>query len=123
MKVPPGMDGDLTPQAQAVLRAFADAQTRAAGFLLSTGVFPEVSESGSEKLHTVVRELAARHLDQGRADRALRAALTRGCRALEARDQIEGALHALLSSETKAAYVFGLAAGLQLGSLAETLKP
>src|SRR3954471_6860311 len=124
MKVPPGMDGDLTPQAQAVLRAFADAQTRAAGFLLSTGVFPEVSESGSEKLHTVVRELAgrppdpgrggagvagaaARHLDQGRADRALRAALTRGCRALEARDQIEGALHALLSSETKAAYVFG----------------
>lgn len=116
------MNGDITPQARAVLRAFTDAQTRAAGFLLSTGVFPEVSEPGSERLHTIVRELAARHLDQRRADRALRTALSRGCRALEARDQIEGALSALLSSETKAAYLFGLAAGLQLGSIADTLK-
>jgi hypothetical protein len=123
MKVPPGMDGDLTPQARAVLRAFADAKTRAAGFLLSTGVFPEVSESGSEKLHTIVRDLAARHLDQRRADRALRVALNRACSALETRDQIEGPLNALLSAETKAAYLFGLAAGLQLGSIADTLKP
>jgi hypothetical protein len=122
MKVPPGMDGDLTPQARAVLRAFTDAQTRAAGFLLSTGVFPEISESGSEKLSSIVHDLAARHLDQRRADRALRTALNRACRALETRDQIEGPLNALLSAETKAAYLFGLAAGLQLGSLADTLK-
>ena len=120
--MPPGMDGDLTPQARAVLRAFTEAQARAAGFLISTGVFPEVSESGSERLHTIVRELAARHLNQTKNGRALDAALTKNCPALDARDDIEGAFNALLSAETKAAYVFGLAAGLALGSMAETLK-
>ena len=119
----PGLDGDLTPQARAVLRAFTDAQTRAAGFILSTGVFPEVSESGDEKLHSIIRDLAARHLDQRKADRALRTALTRGCRALESRDPIESALNALLASETTAAYVFGLAAGLSLATAGEWLKP
>jgi hypothetical protein len=123
MKVPPGMDGDLTPQARAVLRAFTDAQSRARGFLLSSGVFPDVSESGSEKLHSLIRDLAARHLDQKKADRALRSALTRGCRALESRDPIESALNSLLASETTAAYVFGLAAGLSLASAGEWLKP
>ena len=40
----------------------------------------------------------------------------------EAVRDISGALNALLATETTAAYVFGLAAGLSLDSLGETLK-
>ena len=123
MKILPGLDVDLTPQARAVLRAFTDAQTRATGFLLSTGVFPEVSESGSEKLHTIVRDLASRHLNQKQLERTLRAALKRGVAAGQSRDRVEAALNALLDSETTAAYVFGLAAGLSLASFGDNFKP
>jgi hypothetical protein len=122
MKNLPGLDGELTPQARAVMRAFSDAQTRAAGFILSSGVFPEVNESSSERLLNVIRGLASRHLDQKRLDRALRSALSRCARSPEARDTIEAALNALLATETTAAYVFGLAAGLSLASLGESLK-
>ena len=115
--------GDLTPQARAVLRAFADARGRAAGFVLSSGIFPELNESGSEKIHDVVRDIAARHLSQARLDRALRAALARGARSAESRDEIEAALNALLTSEGTAAYIVGLAAGLTVSSLDEALKP
>ena len=105
-----------------MLRAFTDAQTRATGFLLSTGVFPEVSESGSEKLHTIVRDLASRHLNQKQLERTLRAALKRGVAAGQSRDRVEAALNALLDSETTAAYVFGLAAGLSLASFGDNFK-
>jgi hypothetical protein len=83
MKKLRGLDGNLTPQARAVMRAFADAQRRAAGFLLSTGVFPDVSEAGGERLLNMIRDLASRHLDQKQADRALRVALGRGARSSE----------------------------------------
>ena len=122
MKILSGLNGDLTPQARAVLRAFTDAQTRATGFLLSTGVFPEVSESGSEKLHTIVRDLASRHLNQKRLERTLRGALKRGVASARSRDRVEAALNALLDSETTAAYVFGLAAGLSLASFGDNFK-
>jgi hypothetical protein len=122
VKILPGLNGDLTPQARAVLRAFADAQTRAAGFVLSSGVFPEVSESGDERLLGIVRDLASRYLGQKRRERALRASLSRGARSTKARDRIEADLNALLASETTAAYVFGLAAGLSLTSIEDSLK-
>jgi hypothetical protein len=115
------LEGDLTPQARAVLRAFADAQTRAPAFLVSAGVFPELSESGAEKLQDIVCELAERHFDQKRVHRALRTSLDRGCRSTEARDQIENPISALLESEATAAYLFGLAAGLSLASAGEWL--
>ncbi len=123
MKILPGLDRDLSPEGRAVMRAFGDAQTRAAGFLMSAGIFPEVSESSSDKLHSAVRDIAARHLDQRRLDRVLRAALQRGARSAESRDQIESALNALLDSEATAAYLFGLAAGLSLASAGDWLKP
>ncbi len=122
MKIPPGLNGDLTPQARAVLRAFSDAQASAAAFLLTSGIFPEVSESSSEKLHSIIRDLAATHLNQKRLDRTLRNSLQSCTRTTEARDQVEAAVNALLASETTAAYVFGLAAGLSLTSLADNLK-
>ena len=121
MKTLPGMDGDLTPRARAVLRAFTDARASAAGFLLSTGVFPEISESSTEKLHRIVRDLAGRHLNQKQIERRLRASI-QGCIPPRSRDQVEAALNALLDSETIAAYVFGLAAGLSLASLDDELR-
>ena len=122
MNILSSLDGELTPQGRAVVRAFTDARTRAATFLLSCGVFPEVSESGSERFHRIVRDLAARHLDQKGLDRALRLSLQRGARSPESRDEIEAALTAILASEAKAAYVFGLAAGLSLASASDWLK-
>jgi hypothetical protein len=122
MKMLPGMDGDLTPQARAVLRAFTEAQASAIGFLLSTGVFPEISESSTERLHRIVRDLAGRHFNQKRIERKLRAAI-QGCIASpRSRDQVESALNALLDSEAIAAYIFGLAAGLSLTSLDDHLR-
>ena len=122
MKVLPGMDGDLTPQARAVLRAFTEAQTSAVGFLISTGVFPEISESSTEKLHHIVRDLAGRHLNQKTLERRLRTAIQRCIASPKSRDQVEAALNALLDSETIAAYVFGLAAGLSLASMGDVLR-
>jgi hypothetical protein len=122
MKMLPGMDGDLTPQARAVLRAFTEARASATGFLLSTGVFPEISESGSEKLHRIVRDLAGRHFNQKRIERRLRASIQACISSPRSRDQVEAALNALLDSETIAAYVFGLAAGLSVASLDDALR-
>ena len=122
MKILPGVDGELTPQARAVLRAFTEAQTLATGFVLSTGVFPEISESGTEKFHRIVRDLAERHFNQKRIERRLRASIQACIASPKSRDQVEAALNALLDSETIAAYVFGLAAGLSLTSLDDTLR-
>lgn len=122
MKKIAGLDRALSPQARAVLRAFDDAQGRAIGFLLSSGAFPEVTEAGSEKLHDIVHALANRHFDRRRLDRALRSSLRRATGSAESVDRVEAALTAILATETKAAYVFGLAAGLGLGSLGDSLR-
>ena len=121
MEILSGLADDLTPQARAVVRAFADARAKAPGFILSSGVFPEVNESCSERLLDIIREVASRHLDPKRLDRALAAALLRGARSADSRDEIESALNALLATETTAAYLFGLAAGLSLTSVADDL--
>ena len=123
MKILPGVDGELTPQARAVLRAFTEAQTLATGFLVSAGVFPEISESGTVKFHRIVRDLAGRHFDQKRSERRLRAAIQACIASPKSRDQVEAALNALLDSEAIAAYVFGLAAGLSLTSFGDNFKP
>jgi len=122
MKILPGMDGNLTPQARAVLRAFTEAQASATGFLLSTGVFPEISESSTEKLHRIVRDLAGRHFNQKRIERRLRTSIQSCISSPKSRDQVEAALNALLDSEGIAAYVFGLAAGLSLASFGDHFK-
>jgi len=116
-----GLNGNLNARARSVLKAFTDARRRAPAFLLAHGVFPEVSEPGSDTLHTIVHELSLRHLNGRRHDRALRTALRRGASA-EARDKVEQELNALLTAEITAAYVFGLAAGLGVRKLDDTLS-
>ena len=93
----------------------------APGFLLSCGFLPEVSEAGSDTLHRLVHDLASRHLGRSRHDRALRASL-RAISSAASRDRLEREFTALLAAETTAAYVFGLAAGLGVGSLQDCLK-
>jgi hypothetical protein len=117
-----GLNGSLTPQARAVVRAFVEARRLATGFLLSCGVFPEVNESCSERLHGIVHDLATDHLERKRHARALRSALRQSVRSPESLDRIDQELTALLASETTAAYVFGLAAGLGVSSLGKRLK-
>jgi hypothetical protein len=117
-----GLNGSLTPQAHAVVRAFVEARRKATGFLLACGVFPEVNESCSERLHGIVHDLASDHLDRKRHARALRAALRQSVRSAESRDLIDQQLTALLASEATAAYIFGLAAGLHVGSLGKRLR-
>ena len=117
-----GLNGSLNARARAVVKAFVDARRRAPGFLLSCGVFPEVSEPGSDKLHNIVHELSLRHLNGLRHDRALRKALRRCGNSAETRDRLEQELNALLTAEITAAYVFGLAAGLSVPQLGDTLN-
>jgi hypothetical protein len=116
-----GLNGSLNARARSVVKAFMDARRRAPAFLLACGVFPEVSEPGSDKLHSIVHELSRRHLNGRRHDSALRAALRRCEASAEVRDRLEQDLNALLTAETTAAYVFGLAAGLSVRKLHDTL--
>ena len=122
-----GLGGRVPPPGRAVLRAFRQARFSAPGFLLSCGVFPELSESASDRLHSIVHEVAERHLDKTRRLRALRtqmqpftASRAKG-RDRDARDRVDTTITALLESEATAAYLFGLAVGLAIRSLPDHL--
>ncbi len=117
-----GLDKELNARGRAVVQAFLDARKSAPGFLLSCGVFPEVSEIGTERLHAIVHAIAVRHLNGRNHDRSLRQSIRRSSKSAVARDRVERELNALLTSETTAAYVFGLAAGLGLGSIDDCLR-
>jgi hypothetical protein len=127
-----GLAGGLTPQARAVMRAFREARHSAPGFVLSCGVLPEVSESASDRLHGIVHALAERRLGKRRhmrdLQRSIRRLASRSKAAtttrtgLEAIDQIDTQLTALLALEATAAYLFGLSVGLAIRSLPERLN-
>jgi hypothetical protein len=117
-----GLNGGLTARGRAVVRTFFEARKLATGFLLACGVFPEVNESGSERLYRIVHDLASTYLGQDRQMRALRGSLRQSVHSAQVRDRIDRELTALLASEATAAYAFGLAAGLGLSSLEERLK-
>ena len=117
-----GSMSGLNPRARGVVRAFYEARGMAPGFLLSCGLFPEVSEPGTDRLHRIVHDLASRHLGRNGHARALRGSL-RSVSPAASRDRLEREFTALLASETTAAYIFGLAAGLGIGSLQDCLKP
>ena len=117
-----GLNGGLTARGRAVVRAFFEARRLATGFVLACGVFPEVNESGSERLHHIVHDLGARHLNRTRHARALRASLRDAVGSAQELDRIDRQVTELLASEATAAYVFGLAAGLGLSSLEDRLK-
>lgn len=88
------------------------------------GVFPEVSESASDRLHAIVHKLATSQLNQGRPLRALHRRIQRlssaktGSRARsELMEGISNDLTAVLTAEAIAAYLFGLSVGLTVRSL------
>ena len=62
-KATAGLGAGLTSRGLAVMRAFHDARRYAPGFVVSCGILPEVSESATERLHSIVRDVSARHLD------------------------------------------------------------
>ena len=108
---------DLTPRGRAVVDALADARTASTGFLLSCGLLPEVNEACTEGLHDQVHALSEKHFDRAKAVADLRGALaTRGLGADDV-EQITHLVTSLLAADTTAAYLFGLAAGLGLGTL------
>jgi hypothetical protein len=115
-----GLDSRLTPRARAVMKAFQDARHYAPGFVVSCGVLPEVSESATDRLHTIVRELSERHL----SGRRLLMSLQRMVRQKRNSDteRIERSLTELMGSEATAAYLLGLSVGLSIQALPERLN-
>ncbi len=122
-----GLAQGMTPQARAVMRAFRLAKFSASGFVVSCGIFPEISESATDRLHGIVNDLAERRLGKRRHWRDLQRLLDRvvskprGGQARGHLDRIEAHLTALLASEATAAYLFGLAVGLAIRSLPDRL--
>lgn len=115
-----GLGAALTPRGRAVLRAFRKARQAAPGFVISCGVLPEISESASERLHSIVRDVAE-HLDGQRHFKAVQQELRREGASASEIDRSERNLTALINAETTAAYVFGLAVGLALHGLPDRL--
>ena len=97
--------------------------------MCACGIFPELSESASDGLHSIVNELATdqlhkrRHLRnlESRLNRLVGAAKTRSRANRELFDGLGNDLTALLASEATAAYLFGLSVGLTVRSLPEQL--
>jgi hypothetical protein len=112
-----GHFSDLTPRGRAVVAALADARATSTGFLLSCGLLPEVNEACTEGLHDQVHALSERHFDRTRAVDDLRGALAGRGLTDEDVEHISHIITSLLSADTTAAYLFGLATGLGLGSL------
>jgi hypothetical protein len=112
------------------MEAFRLAKFSAPGFVLSCGIFPEVSESASDRLHSIVHEVATRRLDKARLTRALQKrvqqlASTRPRKRLSRADiidRIDADLTAVLAAEATAAYLFGLSVGLAVRSLPDRLE-
>ncbi|HYB94383.1 MAG TPA: hypothetical protein VEC39_05390 [Vicinamibacterales bacterium] len=111
------------------MRAFRSAKYVAPQFMSSCGIFPEVSESASDRLHPIVHGLAIKQLNQGRHFRALQRQLHRLAASADSRklnqrqlmDRISNELTAVLAAEATAAYLFGLSVGLTVRSLPERL--
>lgn len=93
----------------------------------SSGIFPEISEAASDRLHPIVHNLAVKQLNQGRHFRALQrqlhklASSARKLNRREVMEQISSELTAVLTAEATAAYLFGLSVGLTVRSLPDRL--
>lgn len=126
----PRLRRSLTAPARAVMQAFRLAKFSASPFMSSCGIFPEVSESASYRLHAIVNEVATRRLKKGKYLRDLRKRLHQLGTARNGRkrapadivDLIDTDVTALLACEATAAYLFGLSVGLNVRSLPERLN-
>ena len=110
------------------MEAFRLAKFSAPGFVLSCGIFPEVSELASDRLHSIVHDVATRKFHKDRATRLLRKQFeqlgkgqTGKLSHAEIIDNIDTHLSAILSAEATAAYLFGLSVGLVVRSLPDRL--
>lgn len=122
--------GRLSAPGKAVMRAFRLAKFSAPPFMSTCGIFPEVSEQASDRLHSIVNDVATRRLNKGRIVRSLQrklqrlaAAASSGRPSKELVDGIGSDVTALLASEATAAYLFGLSVGMTVRSLPERLDP
>lgn len=121
-ETPLAEDPDVKGRAANVLRAFSEARHAAPGFLLSCGVLPEVSECVSERLNRVVENLAAQWFAGEKHFADLQQAIRQVARSAEAADRIEAGVAGLTNAETTAAYLFGIAVGLSIGSLPQNVE-
>lgn len=120
----------LDTPAKAVMRAFRSAKYVAPRFMSSCGIFPEVSETASDRLHPIVHNLAIKQLNQERHFRALQRQLHRLTASAHVRklnqrqvmERISDELTAVLAAEATAAYLFGLSVGLTVRTLPEQLE-
>jgi hypothetical protein len=113
---------DLPPRPRAVVDALSDARKASTGFVLSCGLLPEISESCTESLHREVHRLSEAHFDrEGLVTHLHELLRERGMRG-DAVAEVDDILAPLLAADTTAAYLFGLAAGLALGSLDRRLS-
>ncbi len=126
----------VATQAKAVMKAFRSAKSSAPRFMSTCGIFPEVSESATDRLHSIVHELGMRQLNKGRHLRALQrrvkqltslpaTGLAKGRKAkqsaAEIAEGISSDLTELLACEAIAAYLFGLSVGMTVRTLPERL--
>lgn len=119
----------LDTAAASVMRAFRSAKFAAPRFMSSSGIFPEVSEAASDRLHPIVHSLAVKQLNQGRHFKSLQRQLQRLARSASSRklnqrqlmDRISSELTAVLAAEATAAYLFGLSVGLTVRSLPDSI--
>src|SRR5262245_20552097 len=98
-----GLGAALTPRGRAVLRAFREARRVAPGFVISCGLLPEVSESASERIHEIVRDVAG-HLDGRREALAVQRRL-HAVTSSKALDRDARNLIAFIGTQTTAAYL------------------
>jgi hypothetical protein len=108
---------DLTPRGRAVVDALADARAASTGFVLTCGLLPEVNEACTEGLHDQVHVLSEKYFQRNAAVADLLGALTE--RRLDDTDveYIAQLVTSIVTADATAAYLFGLAAGMGLGSL------
>jgi len=116
-----GLEANLTPRGRAVLRAFNEARRVAPGFVISCGVLPEISESASERIHDIVREVAE-HLNGHRETAAVQRRLQQKVASSKDFDRDDRNLTALIGTQTTAAYLVGLSVGLALHNLPDRLN-
>ena len=117
----------MTTSAKAVMQAFRLAKFSAPPFMSACGVFPEVSESASDRLHAIVNDVATRRLNKGRYLRDFQRRVQQLAKAGPARrrspaelvDRIGTDMTALLACEATAAYLFGLSVGMTVRTLPE----
>src|SRR5687768_10879775 len=124
-----GQADRLSARGRAVMSAFRLARFSTPPFLLACGVFPEVSESASDRLHAIVDDVATRRLNKARHVRALQQKLRKLATPANRRhqrndlvEQITNDLTAVLDAEATAAYLFGISVGMTVRALPDRIE-